>query len=80
MFFSFDKSIGFSFLFKFKQQMQNAPGFDGNVQSNMNTEKKKKGLIFHPLRGKNFVLTTLYTVDKSKIFHVDGVPKLKVLS
>lgn len=79
MFFSFDKSIGFSFLFKFKQQMQNAPGFDGNVQSNMNTEKKK-GLIFHPLRGKNFVLTTLYTVDKSKIFHVDGVPKLKVLS
>lgn len=42
MFFSFDKSIGFSFLFKFKQQMQNAPGFDGNIQSNMNTEKKKK--------------------------------------
>lgn len=42
MFFSFDKSIGFSFLFKFKQQMQNAPGFDGKVQSDMNTEKNKK--------------------------------------
>lgn len=54
--------------------------FDGTVQSNMsNEENDRKG---HPsvTRGTIFILITLHTVSKSKIFHANVMPELEVTS